>query len=122
MKREGFLDLPGRIDEPLADGLFAVEAAGAVRAVEVDEAEDAANAAEVPGPVAVSIGAALRELLRFPRIVGWQDPVTNGELFLHLGQLVRSVPVLRLQVPWQERLDLSLGEDIRELLLDAARQ
>ena len=65
--------------------------------------------------------AALRELLRFPRIVGWRDPVTNGELFLHLGQLVRSVPVLRLQVPWQERLDLALGEEIRDLLLAAAR-
>ena len=72
----------------------------------------------LPAPIVERLrpAAALRELLRFPRIVGWQDPLTNGELFLHLGQLVRSVPVLRLQVPWQERLDLSLGEEIRELL------
>lgn len=64
--------------------------------------------------------AALRELFQFPRIVGWRDPVTNGELFLHLGRLVRSVPVVRVRVPWQQRLDQALGAEIRELLLAAA--
>jgi hypothetical protein len=44
-------------------------------------------------------GALLR-LLRFPRIVGWTDPVTAAAEFQALADLVERVPVFDVAIPW----------------------
>lgn len=43
---------------------------------------------------------ALKLLTGFPRVAGWQEPVTLLRQFAQLGELARSVPVLVLRMPW----------------------
>lgn len=45
-------------------------------------------------------GEALLELLRFPRIVGWNETQSTARHFDFLADLVALVPVARLRVPW----------------------
>lgn len=60
--------------------------------------------------------AALMELLRFPRIVGWTDEATTAAHFAFVGELVRHVPVGRLNLPWQDTLQPSLADEILAVL------
>jgi hypothetical protein len=63
--------------------------------------------------------AALFELLRFPRIVGWTDPVTTAEHFSFVARVVGSVPVARVRVPWGTPPPPSLAGSLRAALLTA---
>lgn len=60
--------------------------------------------------------AALLELLRFPRIMGWVEPLVLSQHFSFLGRLVQSVPVARLRVPWSEHLDAATADQLRACL------
>ncbi|WP_380165876.1 hypothetical protein [Jannaschia sp. R86511] len=44
--------------------------------------------------------AALRLLLRFPRVAGWTDPGTTAQQLDLLGALCRRLPVVVASVPW----------------------
>lgn len=43
---------------------------------------------------------ALQALIRFPRVLGWVEPVTCGREFQALGELVEQVPVFEASIPW----------------------
>lgn len=43
---------------------------------------------------------ALHALIRFPRILGWQDVTTHIQQFQHLATLAERVPVYLADVPW----------------------
>ncbi len=43
---------------------------------------------------------ALRRLLRFPRILGWQDAVTQEQQFYLLAAFCQETPVLEVRLPW----------------------
>jgi hypothetical protein len=43
---------------------------------------------------------ALRELIRFPKIVGWSDTESTANTFQQLGNLVERVPVFEARLPW----------------------
>jgi hypothetical protein len=65
--------------------------------------------------------AALVELLRFPRIVGWVEPVSTAAHFGFVADLVRQVPVARLLVPWRTRPGPELADAVRAALADPVR-
>lgn len=50
-------------------------------------------------------GAALLELTRRPRILGWEDAAVRGRAFAELARLVRSVPVYLARLPWGPPFD-----------------
>lgn len=43
---------------------------------------------------------ALLTLIRFPRILGWQDPAVLGRHFHELGEITSRVPVFVANMPW----------------------
>ncbi len=59
---------------------------------------------------------AMLELLRFPRIVGWQDASTLAKHFDFLATLVDRVPVMRLRIPWSDRLTDGTAVELRDAL------
>lgn len=48
----------------------------------------------------LSAGTALRSLMRFPRVIGWREPVTQASGFQALADVVQSVPVYEAVIPW----------------------
>jgi hypothetical protein len=51
---------------------------------------------------------ALTTLLRFPRLVGWQEGETLAHQFGQLGRLVNAVPVVIARLPWGPPFDPAL--------------
>lgn len=53
----------------------------------------------------LTAGAALLELTRRPRILGWEDAAVRARAFTELARLVRSVPVYLARLPWGPPFD-----------------
>lgn len=60
-------------------------------------------------------------LSRFPRIVGWTDPLTSGQAHAHWGELARRVPVLVLRLPWGPPFPDGHGRAVTDLIRDTCR-
>lgn len=63
---------------------------------------------------------ALFDLLSFPRLLGWRDPVVLREHLGHLSALVAQVPVFRAQVPWGPPFSPDVAPALREAVLQAS--
>ena len=61
---------------------------------------------------AMAAGAAILELTRRPRLLGWSDPAGRMRQFANLTRLVRSVPVLEARVPWGPPFDPAAIESL----------
>jgi len=59
---------------------------------------------------------ALLQLSGFPRVVGWDDPRTNREHFEFLGQLLTTVPIFDVDLPWQAPLAPHLVSEVAAAL------
>jgi hypothetical protein len=70
-----------------------------------------ATAVEV---VELSASAAVRALLRYPRILGWTDPRPLRLYFDGITQLARSVPVYRAAIPREYPLSAELSAEVLE--------
>ena len=58
---------------------------------------------------------AVLALVRYPRILGWQDPRVQAQQFEHLATLAERVPVYLADVPWGP----PFADDLAPRLLDA---
>ena len=63
---------------------------------------------------------AVMALARFPRILGWSDPVSTGHALQHWGQLVQRVPVVTAGVPWGPPFAAGIGPELLDALDDLA--
>ncbi|MPV38114.1 phosphoenolpyruvate carboxykinase (ATP) [Georgenia subflava] len=70
--------------------------------------------ADLAGPELVRLGPkeAIFTLLRFPRIVGWEDPSVLDQQFQELGAIVDSVPVYAARLPWGPPFSATLARDV----------
>jgi hypothetical protein len=66
---------------------------------------------------AMAPGAAILELTRRPRLLGWSDPAGRARQFANLARLVRSVPVLEARVPWGPPFDPAVIEALLAVAL-----
>lgn len=65
-------------------------------------------------------GEALLALIRFPRIVGWQDGPSHGQLFRVMADLNQAVPVYTARVPWGPPFPVRLAQELlSDLSLEA---
>ncbi|MPV48525.1 hypothetical protein GCG21_00565 [Pseudactinotalea sp. HY160] len=67
-----------------------------------------------PELVRLDPARALLALLRFPRIVGWEDPDTLDRQLQELGAIVEAVPVHVAGLPWGPPFPDSLAADVLE--------
>jgi hypothetical protein len=65
----------------------------------------------------LSAAGALAQLVRYPRIPGWHGGKVPAQQFAHLGQLVRSVPVGVITVPWGPPFADDLGHQVLRAVL-----
>ena len=63
---------------------------------------------------------ALLSLVRFPRVIGWQDPPTSSAQFQLLGELVQRVPVAHVRVPWGLPFPSGLADTLRDVAGEVA--
>lgn len=55
---------------------------------------------------------ALLTLLRFPRVLGWQDQAVLGRQFQQLGEIVNRVPVYWGKLPWGPPFPADIGAQV----------
>jgi hypothetical protein len=61
---------------------------------------------------------ALLRLVRFPRLVGWFEPLSTARQFQLLADLVETVPVLEARVPWGPPFSTDVAVDVIDAALD----
>lgn len=68
--------------------------------------------AEVPEIERLTKRDALLELLRYPRVIGWQDAEVLRVAFVRAGRLAELVPVFKATVPWGPPFPRPLAEQL----------
>lgn len=75
----------------------------------------------IPNPDRAAVGVSARRLggveglltlVRYPRLLGWQDGATQAAQFQHLGTLSERVPVFEVVVPWGPPFGASVARDV----------
>jgi hypothetical protein len=56
----------------------------------------------------------LVELIKFPRILGWEAAEPSRQFLVDLASAVERVPVVELIVPWRLAIDAGLGREVAE--------
>lgn len=59
---------------------------------------------------------AMLTLIRFPRILGWQDPAVLGRHFHELGDVTAKVPVYIANMPWGPPFPADVAERLLEVI------
>lgn len=116
---------PAGAVRPTADGRLAVRLSA-----DADESVPLAacivplpdRAAEVVAVRRLPPPRALLRMVRFPRLVGWLEPMSTAHEFQSLADLVERVPVLEASVPWGPPFRPEIAAELVREIASAVRQ